>query len=267
MQIFISWSGDTSKEIANAIKNWLPKVLQATKPYFTPQDIDKGEKWLENILTKLNVCQVGIICLTPENYDKPWILFEAGALANRTEKTLVCPILFNVNKADIKNPLTTVFQATEFKKGDFKMLVESINRALGESQVSQTVLDDTFEYFFPQLEKEVQAIFDRHSKNAQTTAITRGDRELLEEILDITRGLAKRNSNPLSLSDKFLTPSAHFATQEDQTTYWLQTLKNKLYGGGEGVSFAPPPPITAPPPPPDSDLDDEGFLVPPPPNS
>jgi hypothetical protein len=39
MKVFISWSGEQSKEIAEAFRNWLPGVLQAEKPYFSPDDI------------------------------------------------------------------------------------------------------------------------------------------------------------------------------------------------------------------------------------
>ncbi|MFT5823965.1 MAG: hypothetical protein ACI8ZM_005231 [Crocinitomix sp.] len=44
MNIFISWSGDLSKKIAKEIKDWIPMVLQSAKPYFTPEDIEKGMK-------------------------------------------------------------------------------------------------------------------------------------------------------------------------------------------------------------------------------
>jgi hypothetical protein len=44
MKVFISWSGDRSKQLAEAIHWWLPNVMQFVKPYFTPADIDKGRK-------------------------------------------------------------------------------------------------------------------------------------------------------------------------------------------------------------------------------
>ena len=41
-KVFISWSGDLSKKIAEELRFWLPAVLQFVKPYFTPNDIEKG---------------------------------------------------------------------------------------------------------------------------------------------------------------------------------------------------------------------------------
>jgi hypothetical protein len=51
MRVFISWSGDLSRRLAEAIRNWLPNTLQYVKPYFTPDDIEKGKKW-DNEISK-----------------------------------------------------------------------------------------------------------------------------------------------------------------------------------------------------------------------
>jgi hypothetical protein len=117
--VFISWSGDASKEIAEVLRNWIPSVIQSAKPYFTPNDIEKGAKWGNEISKKLSDCNVGIICLTRENVNRPWILFEAGALSKDLDQAKVCSILFGIDNADISWPLTT-FQTTEFDKADFK---------------------------------------------------------------------------------------------------------------------------------------------------
>ncbi|KXB59407.1 hypothetical protein HMPREF3180_02349 [Leptotrichia wadei] len=44
MKIFLSWSGEPSKSIAEKFKNWLPNVLQYVEPYFSQQDIELGER-------------------------------------------------------------------------------------------------------------------------------------------------------------------------------------------------------------------------------
>ncbi|WP_257721520.1 hypothetical protein [Chryseobacterium sp. IHB B 17019] len=44
MNIFISWSGDTSKQIAEELKNWLPLVIQSANPFYTPSDIEPGQR-------------------------------------------------------------------------------------------------------------------------------------------------------------------------------------------------------------------------------
>src|SRR5262245_19790474 len=87
MKVFISWSGDISKAVASALRDWLPKVIQHVKPWMSEQDIPKGTRWLGYISEQLKEVKTGIICLTPDNQQNPWILFEAGALAKTVEDT------------------------------------------------------------------------------------------------------------------------------------------------------------------------------------
>ena len=67
MKVFISWSGDMSKNVAEAIREWLPSVLQTVKPYFTPSDIEKGTRWSSDIASELDDSKAGIFCVTSEN--------------------------------------------------------------------------------------------------------------------------------------------------------------------------------------------------------
>jgi hypothetical protein len=44
-------------------------------------DIETGSGWLARIKNELEATSYGIICLTPQNLDAPWLHFEAGALS------------------------------------------------------------------------------------------------------------------------------------------------------------------------------------------
>jgi len=81
MKVFISWSGKDSSKFGEALRDWLPAVLQFVKPYFTPSDIEKGARWNSEIAKELESSKMGIICVTRENLHSDWVLFEAGALA------------------------------------------------------------------------------------------------------------------------------------------------------------------------------------------
>src|SRR5262249_25941930 len=87
MRVFISWSGDRSRLVAEALKEWLPAVIQTLEPWVSSVDIAKGTRSLEEIHLQLRDSEFGIICLTPENLKAEWIHFEAGAIAKAlTEK-------------------------------------------------------------------------------------------------------------------------------------------------------------------------------------
>lgn len=191
MKIFISWSGETSRKIAGLIKEFIPKIIQSAKPYYTPDDIDKGMKWETDIYKQLETCSIGLICLTKDNTDKPWILFEAGALSNRLKKAKVCPILFGVKKTDIAGPLTT-FQMTEFTKDDFLKLIMSINNSLDEP-VDETNIKEIFEAFFSKLDTDISEILKQNKNQTSKSQVpTRSERDILEEILLLVRRQERR---------------------------------------------------------------------------
>jgi len=195
-KVFISWSGDLSRQLAEAVRNWMPGVLQYVKPYFTPDDIEKGTKWSNEIVKELDGSEVGIICLTRDNLNNPWILFEAGALSKNFGKAKVCTLLFGIDSSDLKGPLTG-FQDTKFNKADFKKLIESINKEGGESKLDSKVLDQVFDMWWDKLETTINGILNSH-KEVDSSPL-RTERDILEEILELTR----RESMPRPRRNKF----------------------------------------------------------------
>jgi len=157
--VFISWSGPRSKAAAEAFVKWLPQMIQRSKPWMSEDDIQKGSRGLEEMAAALNSLRVGIICLTPENLTEPWILYEAGALSKTQEaKSRVCTYLFaHLKKGDLKNPLA-MFQATEMDKEDTRKLLHTINKNLDGPVLSDATLNIAFDKFWPDLEKELQAV-------------------------------------------------------------------------------------------------------------
>lgn len=206
-KIFISWSGELSKALGEAVRDWIPKVLQSVKPYFTPDDIEKGARWAKDIGEELAASQLGIICLTQENQHNPWILFEAGALSKNLEESKVCPILFNFDTAELKGPLSS-FQSTKFSKDDFKKLIESINNSCSESKLDEKSLEETFEMWWPKLDEKINGILNQEKKSSKP--VKRDTRDILEEILDLTRSNAKsilseqRNISPITVEELML---------------------------------------------------------------
>lgn len=55
MKIFISWSGTRSRAMAVALRNWLPDVVQAFKPFMSEEDIEKGRRGLDVIAVTAHV--------------------------------------------------------------------------------------------------------------------------------------------------------------------------------------------------------------------
>jgi hypothetical protein len=51
-------------------------------------EIDKGSRSLGEISKALADIKIGIVCLTPENLQRPWLFFEAGALSKSIDERM-----------------------------------------------------------------------------------------------------------------------------------------------------------------------------------
>ncbi len=154
MKVFITWSGSRSRAVAKGLHDWLPSVLQDVDPWMSEEDIATGTHWPTHLGTELHEANFGIICLTPENRDQPWILFEAGSLSKALEGARVCPYLFGLENADVPPPLG-LFQAAKADKEGTRKLIQSINESLEKVKgkfLSQQRLDISFERFWQDLD-------------------------------------------------------------------------------------------------------------------
>lgn len=222
MKVFISWSGETSKNIAEIIRQWIPSVIQSVKPYYSPDDITKGTRWSSEIAKELDESKIGIICLTSENLESPWIMFEAGALSKNIDKSKVCPLLFGVEPSDIKGPLVQ-FQAAKFTKEEIKKVVRMVNSELEGNSLTTEVFENVFEMWWPKLNEKIEAELGKATKSNGKE--TRTERDILEEILSLSRNLTIRRDRDKDSDGEV---SVHPGAIEDTVSSFL-TLVNTVY--------------------------------------
>jgi hypothetical protein len=134
MKIFISWSGSRSKALASALRGWLPLTLNYVEPWVSDKDIAAGDRWAQSIAGELEKSNFGIICITPENLQSEWILFEAGALSKSMLEAKVIPLLFGLELSDLSGPLSQ-FQAQKVEQTGIVEVVRAINK-VAENAVS-----------------------------------------------------------------------------------------------------------------------------------
>lgn len=194
MKVFISWSGSTSHKVAKVFRDWIPSVIQAVQPYVSSEDIDKGARWSSDIAGELDHSTYGLICLTKQNIQAPWINFEAGALGKSVDKSNVSPFLFRINPSDFNGPLLQ-YQSTKYDKEDILKLMVSINTCCGEHALEPDRLNKVFEMWWPDLKKSLDAIPEDDTEtasNKQTPSNKQADltkfSSILEELLELTRG-------------------------------------------------------------------------------
>ncbi|MEW5929152.1 MAG: toll/interleukin-1 receptor domain-containing protein [Gemmatimonadota bacterium] len=192
MKVFISWSGPRSRAVAEALNDWLRRVIQAVRPFYSP-DIDKGAKWSSEIDQALEGTSFGIVCLTKDNLSSEWIHYEAGALS-KTPDALIWTLLLDVQPSEVRQPLGK-YQHTVADKNDMWKLIQTINNRLSDP-LGDSVLFDSFEQNWPRLDavlRDVQAIPELQESSAGThDKIGEWDaRAMFSEILELLRAQAR----------------------------------------------------------------------------
>lgn len=218
MNIFISWSGNRSHQIAELFNGWIRCVIQAAKPWISSHDIDRGALWFSEISKTLATSRFGIICLTPENKTEPWILFEAGALAKGIEENRVCTLLIDLKDTDVGNPLAQFNHTIASNKESMWELVQTINKTISEKQLEDEVLKDVFETYWERFIKK----YDEIIKNSRPEEHIkkRTNEEILNEILTTVRAIDKRSqiNDMLNSSSKYIMQYENLESSLNPTT-------------------------------------------------
>lgn len=203
MKLFISWSGPVSQQIAEALREWFPLLLPALEPFITTTDIDKGAKWQAEISHELEASSYGVVCLTAENLNSPWLAFEAGALSKHLDGR-VATVLLGVSHGDVKPPLS-MFQGTLFEEADIRKLIGSINAALPESNRRQTSqLETLFPKVWPDLRDQVELIVQNAPNVAAAPMAAPDQGQLLVEALALLRQQNALLSDPAKLFEPLM---------------------------------------------------------------
>jgi hypothetical protein len=186
MKVFISWSGDRSKALAVALKDWIPLILQYAKPWVSEKDISAGERWARAISGELESSNFGILCITPENLSSEWILFEAGALSKSMLDAKVIPLLFGLELSDLRGPLSQ-FQALKIDQQGVMDVIKAID-SVSETKAADGAIVQLVPALWPQLREKINSIPGR----APAGKHPRPQGEILEELVSQVRGLATR---------------------------------------------------------------------------
>ena len=141
--MFISWSNEKSKHIANNIKFVFENIIfQNTELhcFVSDMDIKSGSDWWSKISSELKACQIGIICVTKENLTEPWLYFEAGAMVAQDIPTT--PLLINCNFKSLSDTPLASKQAVDFyEQQKFIKLILEINEKMKLLNISKKQLE------------------------------------------------------------------------------------------------------------------------------
>ncbi len=227
MKIFISWSGERSKYIAESIRLWIPKVIQAVKLWMSNEDIESGKRWSSEIMQELENSKFGIICITPENQLNPWLMFESGALSKTLDQTYVCPIIYDMMPSEISSPLSQ-FQARNVDKEGIFKLIKTINNALDKNSIKEEELEEIFNVWWPQLESKINNCPPYEGIKIKE----RTPDDILKELVDNTREQLRREELRLE-KNKRLDEKIDFLIEYMENIKALPSMLNNLFSNNQ----------------------------------
>lgn len=215
MKVFVSWSQKSGHDLALALRDWLPEVIQQVEPWVSSEDIEKGKRWSAEISQSLDSTSQGIVCVTKDNLNEPWLNFEAGALAKSIETAQVRTVLLDLQPRDVTGPLAE-FQATKATdREDMFKLAESLNSSC-VPPLPQERLSKAFDRAWDEIKNRLDGLAERLNDSAATKGDVvppRPNEDMLGEILERVRGIERVIARPAPTSKR---SSVTFGEMQEQ---------------------------------------------------
>jgi len=196
MKVFISWSGEDSHIIALKLRDVFEATLQFVEPFISSEDIEFGSNWLTILDQQLNTTSFGILCLTKNNLNAPWLLFEAGAISKGAGATRVIPLLLGVESKDIDAPLSKLHAATKADRDSLFKLFSQINGHGGDIAIPDRALRTLFDKFWPEIEAAISKTIEKSNEKNPDPLPVKPTEEYLDEILGLCRKISRNMVRP-----------------------------------------------------------------------
>lgn len=190
MRVFISWSGELSKRVAQIVHSALQDLFDGVEPWMSDVDIDSGARGLTEIHASLSESSFGVIVVTLENQSRPWLNYEAGSISRAigNSDSRVVPLLVDIaSPAQLSGPLSQ-FQARIFDSEGFERLVTSI---AGQVNAQAERVQRRLSGLWDDIEKEISEAKAEFSSGSRGGGRPRPQNEVLDEILTHVRDLAR----------------------------------------------------------------------------
>ncbi|MDR1099967.1 MAG: hypothetical protein LBL28_05735 [Treponema sp.] len=162
-QGFLSWSGTLSHEIALSIKDEILDTLFGDYiEMFISSEIGVGSPFASEIFTRLTESDFGIVCITAENIEKPWVSFECGGLIKNMEKKNLYVMLVDVSFEMLGrlNPPVSEFQAVSIDKDGIINLIKKISGSILRTE--SAIYENKIHEGWNKNEKNFADIIQRH---------------------------------------------------------------------------------------------------------
>ena len=157
MQIYISWSGQTSYRAAVLLRELIRSQLVGLEPWVSAEDIRHGSRWSTDLLKILDQITFSIICVDPSNHQSQWLNFEFGAIAKTLGKWSIRVLLYEIKSDELMGPLTQ-YQHVKIDQHDFLRLLEDIQANFPHIEITQDELKANLAKAWPDFYRNISKI-------------------------------------------------------------------------------------------------------------
>lgn len=188
-RVFISWSGLESRAIALVWRDLIKETFDQLDAFVSHADIEAGERSLQVIEKELEGATVGIAVVTTDNLHADWICFETGALSKQVDdaKARVIPCLVDFeDAAQLTGPMAQ-FHAKKLDRDGVSSILKTVARVNG---VDWQRKEPGFEERWPTFETRFTSA--RDAKPTKERRKSRTDKEMLSELVNLTRDISTR---------------------------------------------------------------------------
>lgn len=193
MQVFISWSGEVSRAVANELSKWLEHVISGVDTFVSNRDVDAGDRWEAKISEELDASHHAVLCVTRDNQTAPWLLYEAGALGKLISRAKVIPFTIGFSPQELAIGPLSRFQGVQNDEVGTWDLVRSLNRSQ-RTPKEEGFIREAFDLWWPRLEVSMKAAITVQPPEVNENIPS--DRELLlqlrEDMVHVLRYVRQR---------------------------------------------------------------------------
>lgn len=154
MKVFISYSGTKSAKMAEVASRFLEQLLPDVTFFRSASDIALGSHWLQQVEQVYSGADVALVCITRDNIEKPWLLYEIGALSANNVR--IIPFLLDIRPSDLSGPIA-LYQAVSADKIGVWKLIQFLHSLL-DNATGSTEKNHVFENIWPAFLASLEAI-------------------------------------------------------------------------------------------------------------
>ncbi len=181
MRLFLSWSMARSRAVGLALRPRIEHIVQNVDVFVSSADIYGGQEWWAEIKSNAQSCDAAFILVTPENLDRPWLNFEAGAFALMSRPAI--PIVIGGSNALLSDSPLRNLQAVTLEDSD-KM--RDIFVSLDPDRA--TAIEHSFAREWSQLYADMMEAFEATQPEVDVPEARPSD-PVMEEVLSTLRRL------------------------------------------------------------------------------